>query len=570
MTLPVDQPRQVGVVAECRGEQVRRETLVGHGPEEAGDGVGADRRRGRGGRRGVRAAVLLGVGDRDAGRPAVPQHPAGLEGERVPQRSNHRVVVGTDDRCGELAVDRLGHRQQFVLIVVRRDERRGTEAFAEHLVSALPQVGQQVGRRGGQQRRAGRVGIGVAGPQHRHRRLGSQPPQALDVPLLDPGIEQRGRSRQLRLREPLDDRAVAGHQQHPRFGAELPGAQRERRDELRDDLVGSALRRSLGDEHRVHAAQLTVERDGLGPLARDVEQRPAAGDGSGERRRLDLRCPQRRHPGVGPEDEAEHAIRCPGVGQGPLDDRGGRCRELWMARMGLDHDRAPGRQRRGRVAAGDAEGEWEVAGGEDQDRAERVQDPPQVRTRCTHRPVRVGVVDPDIQVGAVVHDVGEQPQLEGRAPQLAAQPRLAEVRLPDADRHQLVGRRVELVGHRPQGLAPGRPIQPRPWPGGTGSGGDDLLDLGDLGVPIRSVHGGHPRTRSASDRSPYRVRVAYLYPRPMAASVAAVTWRYTCSGSGPRGGRQTPPLRPATSMLSLMAWTNSVLASQRSSECRSR
>ena len=27
----------------------------------------------------------------------------------------------------------------------------------------------------------------------------------------------------------------------------------------------------------------------------------------------------------------------------------------------------------------------------------------------------------------------------------------------------------------------------------------------------------------------------------MAASVAAVTWRYTCSGSGPRGGRQTPP-----------------------------
>ena len=34
----------------------------------------------------------------------------------------------------------------------------------------------------------------------------------------------------------------------------------------------------------------------------------------------DLRCLQRRHPGVGPEDEAEHAIRCPGVGQGPLDD----------------------------------------------------------------------------------------------------------------------------------------------------------------------------------------------------------------------------------------------------------
>ena len=187
---------QVGVVAERRGEQVLREALVGHGPQEAGDGVGADRGRGRGRRRRVRAAVLLGVGDRDAGRPAVPQHPAGLEGERVPQRSDHRVVVRTDDRRGELAVDRLGHRQQLVLVVVRRDERRGSEAFAEHLVAALPQVGQQVRRRGGQQRRAGRVGaqvgISVAGSEHRHRGLGRQPPQGLDVPLLDPRDRARG------------------------------------------------------------------------------------------------------------------------------------------------------------------------------------------------------------------------------------------------------------------------------------------------------------------------------------------------------------------------------------------
>ena len=232
--------------------------------------------------------------------------------------------------------------------------------------------------------------------------------------------------------------------------------------------------------------------------------------------------------------------------------------------MGLDDDRAPGRQRRGGVTAGDAEGEGEVAGGEDQDRAERVQDPAEVGTRRTHRPVRVGVVDPDVQIGAVGDHLGEQPQLEGRAPQLAAQPRLAEVGLPDADRHQLVGRRVELVGHRPKGPAPHRPIQRRPRPGGAGRGGDDLLDLVDLGGPIRSVHGGHPRTFSLLPVG------AYLYPRPTAASVAAVTWWCTASGNGPRGGRQAPPLRPTTSMLSLMAWTNSVLASHRSSECRSR
>ena len=338
---------------------------------------------------------------------------------------------------------------------------------------------------------------GIAGSEHRDRRLGCQLPQGLDVPLLDPGIEQGGRSRQLRLRESLDDRAVAGHQQHPRLGAELSGAQRERRDELRDDLIRPARRRRLGDEHRVHTAQLTVEGDRFGPLARDVEQRPAAGDGAGERRRLDLRRPQRRHSGVGPEDEAEDPRRRSGRRQGLLDLVGGRRRELGVARMGLDHHRAPGRQRRGRVAAGDAEGEREVAGREHQDRAQRVQDPPQVGTWRPHRPVRVGVVDPDVQVAAVVDDVGEHPQLEGRAPQLAAQPRLAEVGLPDADRHQLVGRRVELVGHRPEGLAARRSIQPRPGPGGAGRGGDDLLDLVDLGGPIRSVHGDHPRTRSS-------------------------------------------------------------------------
>ena len=242
----------------------------------------------------------------------------------------------------------------------------------------------------------------------------------------------------------------------------------------------------------------------------------------------------------------------------------GRRRELGMARMGLDHDRAPGRQRRGRVAAGDAEGEREVAGREHQHRAERLQDPPEVGTRRTHRPVRVGVVDPDVQVGAVVDDVGEQPQLEGRAPQLAAQPRLAEVGLPDADRHQLVGRRVELVGHRPQGLASGRAIQPRPGPGGAGRGGDDLLDLVDLGdrsavcmvailVPVQ------PRTGWSATCIPDR--------RGLRRGGHLAVHRL---GQRPAGGRQTPPLRPTTSMLSLMAWTNSVFASQRSSECRSR
>ena len=50
--------------------------------------------------------------------------------------------------------------------------------------------------------------------------------------------------------------------------------------------------------------------------------------------------------------------------------------------------------------------------GEDHDRAERDPGAAQVGTGA-HRPVRVGVVDPYVEVATLVDDIREEPELEG-------------------------------------------------------------------------------------------------------------------------------------------------------------
>jgi hypothetical protein len=87
----------------------------------------------------------------------------------------------------------------------------------------------------------------------------------------------------------------------------------------------------------------------------------------------------------------------------------------------LHHDGAAGRERAGRVAAGDAEGEREVAGREDGHRSDRDEHAAQVRPWGGGR-VRIRVVDGELEVAAVGKDVGEQAQLVDRAGQLAPQP----------------------------------------------------------------------------------------------------------------------------------------------------
>src|SRR5690606_35942592 len=89
-------------VAELRRQEVLGGGLVGDGAEPALDRGGADRGGGGGGGR-VGAAVVLGLGDGDAGGPAADEDPAGQRGEGGEQAGGGRVVVGAVQGGGEVA-----------------------------------------------------------------------------------------------------------------------------------------------------------------------------------------------------------------------------------------------------------------------------------------------------------------------------------------------------------------------------------------------------------------------------------------------------------------------------------
>ncbi len=87
-----------------------------------------------------------------------------------------------------------------------------------------------------------------------------------------------------------------------------------------------------------------------------------------------------------------------------------------MTLVRLDDNRTPGGQSRRGIAADDGEGEREVAGGEYGDGTAGLQHPPQVRTPDFRGRLR----DDHVEVLASFDERGEQPQLAGRAGQLAS------------------------------------------------------------------------------------------------------------------------------------------------------
>jgi hypothetical protein len=84
----------------------------------------------------------------------------------------------------------------------------------------------------------------------------------------------------------------------------------------------------------------------------------------------------------------------------------------------LGDDRAARRQRRRRVATGDAEGQREVAGAEHRDGAEGDGTLPDVRAR-QRRSLRLGRIDAGAVPATLAQHLGEQPQLAGGAADLA-------------------------------------------------------------------------------------------------------------------------------------------------------
>ena len=209
-----------------------------------------------------------------------------------------------------------------------------------------------------------------------------------------------------------------------------------------------AADRGRRDHDRVHAAELAVERDGVGASGGEVEQGAAAGERAGEAGGLDDRMLHQRvarprdprparasRPGPGRleggrDDLGRPLARARGVPSAPSPRPGSprraprRCRRRRpRTRRGSSRPRTPRPARRARAAASSGRG-----------RGRR----------------RVGVVDGELEVRALLDDGGEQAQLPGGAADLAAQPRLAEARLRVGDRDELVGGGVERVGHRAQ------------------------------------------------------------------------------------------------------------------------
>src|SRR6185312_15066155 len=92
---------------------------------------------------------------------------------------------------------------------------------------------------------------------------------------------------------------------------------------------------------------------------------------------------------------------------------------------------------------------------------------------------------------------------------------------------------------------------------------------GDLADTADDDPGRHP-LRVGIDGVKNSAGAHQAQPWASAFSVSARTSASCSAVSGWRGGRHGPPYRPTMSMDSLMAWTNSVLASQRSSGCSSR
>ena len=253
--------------------------------------------------------MLLGVGDGHPGRPVVEQDPPGASGQGGQQRPHQCVLRITADRRGQLPGQTRGDGEELALVVVLHDEGGRSEDL-------LPQPGVGQKRRRGRAQQGRRRGVGgvIGGGHPPGSNLDAVTPgqrvQRRGIPQADPLVQQRGPAD---LRNPLadevDDSRSARNDQQPRLRAELSCPQGHRGHEAIGDVHRAALRCAAGHEGGVHAAELTVERDGHRPGDGEVEQCAAAADRAGERAGSDARVTNQRPAGLDPLGHGEHTGR---------------------------------------------------------------------------------------------------------------------------------------------------------------------------------------------------------------------------------------------------------------------
>ncbi len=271
-------------------------------------------------------------------------------------------------------------------------------------------------------------------------------------------------------------------QRDPRLGAQLAAERAHRRRQPVGDAGGASAQRCLGDDERVEAAHLRVHGDRPRAVGRVADDRPAAAERAGEGDRLDavianeLLC--QREPGL--QHVAERALGQAGprrrLAQQPRDERP----RLRVGGMALDHHRAAGRQRRGRVATGRAEGQREVGGAEHGHRADGEEHAADVGTRTqTHPPdIRVGGVDDDLEMVARGDDAGQHLQLDRGALELAVEAGFGQARLAPGQPDDLGALVSQPRGGAGEHRGAPRCVGQARVAGGPRGGGDDGVELG--------------------------------------------------------------------------------------------
>ena len=386
--------------------------------------------------------MLHRLDDRNAGRDAVEDDPSSTVRQLGKQLADERVV-----RAG-LRVDRRregagDHPCSFGHAIRRRSDhdRRRAEVFFAQLFGAgeRVEIGDEQRRRRPcavarvrsalhddvdtrelraridkrQERRAD------AGIEHRLRVCGVQPP-----------------------RDRVDERIrVVRDEQQARLRAELSGPLEDGRGKHLGDLVAARIDRRGRHEHRVQAPHLRVDRDRVLARGGEVEERASDHTGPGERDGGHLGGQDERTSDVGARalHERERAGRKSGRLDGIGDDARAELGRPRMRRMALRDHRTASRERRRRIAAGNAERQREVARAEHRHGPDRDQHPAHIGSRIGR------FIDHGLEMTSGPDEVRERTKLSRRPRAFAHEAGLAECALRVRQRDQVFARAVETV-----------------------------------------------------------------------------------------------------------------------------
>ncbi|MPL80554.1 hypothetical protein SDC9_26455 [bioreactor metagenome] len=387
------------------------------------------------------------VADLDAGREAVRQHPACHPLEHRQQPAGERgIIVIHVQRGGQLAHEAARHAVHLVG-VARHDHKaeRPEHLFGERVI-AQPVLGLDAEQEGFRL-----APVAHRGDERLHAGLFADHRRALGIGLRDAVGQHHLRAgfRQRRAGS-LDEGIGLGsgdHHRDARVGAELARAHGERARPAPAQLGPAPRDRLRQHEHRVDRAELAEEGDRLGALRAKVKEGAAAAERAGEAHRLDAGMLHQRlaDAAVAALHEREHALRQAAFLHCGMDRLGDDLAGAGMRAMALHHHRAAGSKRGRGVAARGREGEREVRGAEDRDRADRALHHAQVRAgqggAVGQRHVMAAV-----EIVALQDMLGKEPQLAGGAAALALQAGDGQAGLGGADLGDRLGAGLDLVG----------------------------------------------------------------------------------------------------------------------------